>query len=377
MATGGRPDSFRGSERLLHLSQRLMDWYEEPVSDQDIVEALGATILPAFRFAQERLQGKVRKVTLESAFCHSADIAFRAAALGLPDGVIQAALLHDVVEDTSKTLAQAAVVLDEIAATFGAEVATTVSLLTNRFSIAFAAVAQKVRPDMPFAPESGRAFQAALEVLRWELPPALRERFAHEIASLARFLADEADFTYGAHIVKRDRKFTLAVALDRLVYRAYIQDLVRTAAEDGHRAPSGPAVAALVIKLLDAVDNIRTSEVSNRLSLFKLVNKSEYLADALGKHLRETPVPKEGLAACIGPLARLVELRLVDQLDVRRRAVAENFSETRFAGLVIFLAEHTERLRCKYDVPAARDERIDELEEEVRSLSLAARGRSK
>jgi hypothetical protein len=63
----------------------------------------------------------------------------------------------------------------------------------------------------------------------------------------------------------------------------------------------------------------------------------------------------------------------VDQIKLRRRAVADNFSETRFASLVTFLADEAERLTRKYKIPKNRVEATEALEQEVRRLNYERR----
>ena len=358
-------DAFRGAEARRLLSQHLMDWHEQPVGDDEVTGAFGADSLPAFRFAQARLEGRVRKVTLEPAFCHSADVALRAADLGFSGVVVQAALLHDVLEDTSKTAAELARATDDLRERFGPNVSQAAVLLTNRYQLLFKALHGKLRPDLPFDTRSARAYRAALEVLRWELPAELADRYSAELQRLGRFLEHEADVTRGAYIVKRDKKFRLSTWLERQVYRVYVGELTTEAAAQAGQCLESPAVVALVVKLFDTTDNIRTSEISNRLSLYKLMNKAESLLDAT---LAALPDAGSDAAAVwqrttIPALSRLLQLRLVDQLRARQHAIRQHFAETRFAGLVGFLTEQAARLSQKYSVPAERLVEIERLED--------------
>ncbi len=361
------PDAFRGAESRRLLSQHLMDWHEQPVADEDVVASLGEEALPAFRFAQARLEGRVRKVTLEPAFCHSADVALRAADLGYSSVAVQAALLHDVLEDTSKTVPDLARATDDLRARFAPAVTEAVELLTNRYQLLFQALHPKVRPDLPFEPRSARAYRAALDVLRWELPAETADRYAFEFERLARFLDQEADVTKGAYIVKRDKKFRLATWLERQVYRVYVDDLATRAAAQVSPAGGGPAVVALQVKIFDATDNIRTSEISNRLALYKLMNKAESLLDATLRAFGALDTQDLGAEATVPALARVLQLRLVDQLEARQRALRTHFAETRLEGLLGFLTEQAGRLAQKYGVPAERLSEIERLEDGLRS----------
>ncbi len=349
-----------------------MDWHEQPVGDAAVLDSFGPDALPAFRYAQARLEGRVRKVTLEPAFCHSADVALRAADLGFPPAVVKAALLHDVIEDTSKTVAQLAQHTDEVRADFDPVVAAAAELLTNRHQVIFKALRGKLKPKLPFDQRSAKAYRAALEVLRWELPAELAQRYAPEIDRLARFLEDEADVTTGAYIVKRDKKFRLSTWLERQVYRVYVADLAQQAAAQVEQALEAPAVVALIVKLFDTTDNIRTSEISNRLALYKLMNKVEGLLDTAAATIgaeRPADASPAWRRTQIPTLVRLLQLRLVDQVEARRRAVGQHFAETRFGGLVGFLGAQAERLAKKYAVPADRVGDIQALQDVVRAAN--------
>lgn len=395
-------DQFLGGDKLLRLSQRLMDWYEAPITDAEVADALGEALVPAFRYAQERLAGKVRKVTLEPAFCHSADVAFRAFSLGYPPMTLMVCLLHDVVEEVCRSIAEVPAVLADLSTRFPEQVVSKVALLTNRFQLIFQEVAPKLRADLPFEPRTSRAFRGALEALRYELPVEVARRFRSELDRLAVFFEGDHNWPSGAKIAARDRSFRVAKYLGRKIYRVYVDDLAKRAAAATLETGAGEPVTALVVKLLDLTDNIRTSEVSNRLSLYKLVTKAETLLDTVqtaflepltersqqrlpsGEPSLDTAAtrrpsstqaerdrPAWDLAArtTVPELHRLVRLRLVDQLESRRRAIDQHFAETRFASLVDFLAQQTARLMEKYDVPEGRILEIRALEEAIRAAN--------
>ena len=364
-------DHFLGEERALALSLRLMDWYQEPVSDEEVAEVLGEGVVAAFRYAQRLLEGKVRRVTLEPAFCHSADIAFRAQSLGYPRDVLISCLLHDILEDTCGHFSDVPEAASQLRRQFGGEIGATVLALTNRYQMIFKAAAKKVSHRLPFEPRSRNAFGAAIRLVRQEQPWRTGESFADEFNRLETFMESEADLVQGARIAMRDKKFTLATHLERQVYSLYIEELVNHAVAACANPDSADrtTVAAMAIKLLDLTDNIRTSEISNRLALFKLVAKAESVLDRLRSIFLTEVEPQCAQKTTIPTLTRLVELRLVDQIEARRDAVAQHFAETRFAGLIDFLAEHVVRLKDKYQVGDERHEEIKRLENEIRQIN--------
>lgn len=86
------------------------------------LEAAGA--LDAWRFAREQHEGQLRPVVLAPFIHHPERVAKLTAAAGGSSEMVQAALLHDVLEDTE-------VEADEIERRFGSDVATMVQALSD------------------------------------------------------------------------------------------------------------------------------------------------------------------------------------------------------------------------------------------------------
>jgi len=361
-------DRFSGADALVALSEKLMEWDAAPVTDQEIADALGPGMVEAFRYTQKKLVGRVRKVTGEPSLCHSADVAIRAVSLGYGTDVIQACLLHDVAEDTSSGFAQLPGALAEIAQRFSQELAWDVALLTNRYQLIFASAAQKVRPGIQPNRRGLDAFRAALDVLRLESSAELIESYTYEFESIAALLeGDSVDLDQAALVCERDSKHTFARFIEQPLYALYVDDIVRDA---GYRVieGGGPPVP-LVVKSVDIIDNVRTSEVSNRSSLDRLVRKAETIIDCVHTGFVDAVPQQLAIPSTISALHRSVQIRLVDQIKLRRRAVADNFSETRFASLVRFLVDEGDRLTEKYAIPRNRIEVIESLEHEVRAIN--------
>ncbi len=361
-------DRFKGNDALVRLSEKLMEWDEAPVTDDEIAVALGPGMVDAFRYTQHKLVGRVRKVTGEPSLCHSADVAIRAAALGYGTSVIKACLLHDVAEDTSSTFAQLPGALAEISERFSPELAADVTLLTNRYQLLFQSASAKVSSSIAPSQRGLDAFRAALDVVRYESDPALVTDYERVFEGVGHFLEGAVDLSDAVETCRRDRKYTFGKFLEYRLYDLYVADIVRDAV-DRVQSTGGQVPVPLVVKSVDIIDNVRTSEVSNRSNLDKLVRKAETIIDTVQAGFIEA-VPQElAIVSTVSALHRIVQIRLVDQIKLRRRAVADNFSETRFASLVRFLVAEGNRLAAQYEIPRNRTEVTESLENEVRRIN--------
>ncbi|MEO1273298.1 MAG: HD domain-containing protein [Myxococcota bacterium] len=359
-------DRFHGDDALVRLSARLMEWDEAPVTDEEIAEALGEGVIEAFRYTQKKLAGRVRKVTGEPSLCHSADVAIRAVSLGYSEDIAKACLLHDVAEDTASSFAQLPEAFGEIAERFSTVLAQDVALLTNRHQLLFQATATKVRPTIEPTRRGVDAFRAALDVVYHESSPKLCRIFNREFVEVSTFLESDIDLTEAANQHRRNRKFSFAKFIERKLYGLYIRDMSRNAVT---RVGVGMLPTPLIVKSVDITDNVRTSEISNRSTLNRLLRKAETIIDVIqSAFLDQVPVDA-ATRSTIAPLHRTVQIRFVDQIKLRRRALANNFSETRFASLIRFLVDEGNRLTGKYRIPVNRIEVVEELEAEVRRIN--------
>lgn len=365
-------DRFEGARALVRLSEKLMEWDEAPVTDAEIAAALGEGLVDVFRYTQGKLIGHVRKVTGEPSLCHSADVAIRAASLGYGEDVVKACLLHDVAEDTSSGFKQLPGALADISQVFSPTLAHDVAMLTNRYQMIFRALATKVAARVAPTQRGLDAYRAALDVLRYESDSELVEEFNYEFIGVAEFLESHIDLSEATKACRRNRKFTFAKFLEGRLYALYIHDIARDSAQRVRDTGGRPPVP-LVVKSVDIIDNVRTSEVSNRSTLDKLVRKAETIVDVVQVAFNNALPQELAIPSTVSALHRIVQIRLVDQIKLRRRAVADNFSETRFASLVRFLAGEGNRLAVKYQIPPNRVEVTDQLETEVRRINAHLR----
>ncbi|MCK6507476.1 HD domain-containing protein [Myxococcota bacterium] len=332
---------FEGAPQLGRLSARLA--VGEEVDDQDVATALGPDVLDAFRFAQARMAGKVRKTTGEPSFCHSADLALRAADLGYGQAVRVVGLLHDVVEDTSGGVQQALRLLDVVEARFGGQVAADLRVVSNRYAMLLEEACALLPAGVPLVPESVPRVQEAVGRLYESLPPEVRQTYAREFHRLYWFLHG-VDLTRGAQKARLDHGYTLKKELALLAYRPFVEELA-----DDARSRAWPLYeGALVVKGLDLVDNLRTTEVAAFAAVERMLVKAETWLDHTF-YLHDLVRQRDPAGTSFLDFYDYVKLQLVEQLAERSRALAF-LSDGRFAILVGFLMDAIARVQDKYRV---------------------------
>lgn len=341
------------------------------VSNEEITELLGAEAVPAFRHAQDVLAGQVRRTTGEPSFCHSADIAIRARALSYDSPrAIALCLLHDVAEDGAGSLEEVGYRLDELRQIFGEGIAHDVRLLTNRYAILCSDVMASGYFDHKNHGGFKETFTRQLDAYWAGLPDPVRRRFAGEVDRLWSFLG-KVDLSPSAQRMRLEHSHTPARALRTQVYRLFVEELCDDAAHRFATAPGdarGPAETTLVCKLLDMVDNLRTSPVVIWRSLDRILFKTELFLD--GSFYLHEIVHTRGLKGTFPLAYDLLKFNLVEQLGERRRAL-ENLSDTRFGLLAHHLITEVERLEPKYRVEGELAEEIQRLGDQIRAVNEA------
>lgn len=347
------------------------------VSDQQIAEILGPQIPKAFRYAHEKLHGFVRKTTGEPAFCHSADIALRARDLGYSSRIIQGSLLHDTVEDRSKTLEDVLGYLDELALYFDNEVVWDVRCSTNLYSIIIRQLERRLPSHLPFDSSSANLMRQELISYRQTLSPEIRQAFQAQFSNLIDYFLVHIDLSAGERKARIDKKFTVVSELRLQSYKLFVQDIHEDSRFRGGRQHPGFHEESLVIKALDLVDNLRTSEVANFGSLERILLKVETFLDStffLHDYIRQLPVqttsrllPNRHSTFIL--LYDYLKCHLIEQLLERSRALVF-LSDTRFGFLAEYLLREVERLRTKYKIESPPVDILGNLREQIRASNL-------
>ncbi|MBN1655502.1 MAG: HD domain-containing protein [Deltaproteobacteria bacterium] len=341
-------DHFNGRPDLSQLSARIASG--ERASDEEVATALTPTMLDPFRLVARCLAGRVRKVTGEPSLSHSVDVALRATLLGFSEEYILACLLHDIVEESSRTLEDVAVGLEAIRNRFGEEVARDVRVLTNRYSIIFENVAPRVEAALPFELESLAPVRDEIFRLQRDLPEAVQREFAEEFPFLLDYfynrLLEDVKLDCCRKRARLNYNYTFVSELTLQAYHVYIVELADDACK--RLDPQGTRFydRALVVKGMDMVDNQRTTPVTST-NIERAILKAEiwldrcyYLNDWLRCRQHRTTFEN---------LYEYVKLQTIQQL-IERKLALKHLGDTRFELLAQAVESEIVRLREKYRV---------------------------
>lgn len=360
-------DCFCGEDAVRRFSARLAVGLAEEIRDEEISEVLGAETIAAFRYAQQCLHGFVRRTTGEPTFCHSADIALRALDLGYSPRIVQVALLHDTVEDRSKTLSDVLHHLQEIENLFGQDIAQDVRRSSNAYSLILRPLEKFLPAGLAFDDSAKPALLLGVEQVRRELSPELQRSFAHEFAQLQDYFVHQVDLTEGARKARIDKKYTVLSELRLRSYRLFVED-IHSDARFREGLGQGFHEATLVVKTLDIVDNLRTSEVANFGALERILLKAETFLDCtffLHDFIRALPQVKSSFI----DLYDYLKYHLVEQLLERKRALVF-LADTRFCFLADYLMREVVRLQAKYKVHGRPLSELNRLRGTLRAHNL-------
>lgn len=354
------------------LSEKLLRTLGTPSDcEEEVTAELGAEAVPAFRYALGCFEG-LQRSSGEPAICHTADVAIRAADLGLPSRYVVTALLHDCVEDTSSTPNAYVLGLREIERRFGVELRDNVRLLTNRYSII---VNQAIRSlgsrsvPLRMGSESLTRVAAEVRVLRRSLDAKVQQELAPEYNRLAETLTD-VDLSSGIAISQVNRKYNIGTEIALHVYSLFIDDMVDDFKERNSAGAPGYYDVVTVVKFMDAVDNLRTSAATEKMKLEKILRKTQMILDKTF-HLHEY-LYQSNLENRVFSLSyEYLKYTMVEQMIERKRAL-QNLADTRFSPLSDFMVEQITGLEAKYKIEYNPPERLRELREELRSLSATA-----
>jgi len=371
----GSLDRFPGSETLATLSETLMSTWHAAIPDEDVAAGLGAECVAAFRYAAAKLHGRRRKITKEPTICHSADIGLRAADLEYPPHVRTVGLLHDLVEDLAGDVEDAHVLLEDIGGHFGATAARDVALLTNVYHLILDGLEDAIPAWLPFAPASLDRARAALDEHWKSRGPACRASFERTFARLAGFLATGLDLPLEAAEAEQLPVYSLYRAIRRRSYALYLEDMADDAVARAPSAPTRLYEPVLVVKSMDMVDNLRTSDVGAYGSLEKILGKAELLLDKTF-WLHDVVHGAQATArSTFLPVYDVVKYNLVEQLFERQRALSY-LADTRFRAVTRYLSAQIARLQDKYKVAVDRIAELSFLRREIRARNAAGCQRS-
>jgi len=368
--TDSPKDLFDGREDLRRFSDRLAAG--EPVSDEEVVSAFSPALLEPFRYAEETLAGRVRRVTGAPSISHSVDSALRATLLGFSEDHVRTCLLHDVVEDTSRRLEEIAQGLQQVRNRFGDEVARDVRILTNRYSVIFETIAPQVKPRLPFELESLEPVRAEISRMRRELPETLQREFSFEFPFLLDYFYNQLLNSVNLESCRKranlDHNYTFVSELKLQAYHVYIVELADDACTRLNPWRTLFYDRALVAKGLDVVDNQRTAPIASTDSergILKAeiwLDRCFYLIEWLDREQHNTTAFRS--------LYEYVKLQTVQQLIERKHALGQ-LEERQFEPLAKIADAQIKRLSEKYRVDGSPVSEISRLTEVIQGNNQA------
>lgn len=350
---------FQGPVTLRNLSSRLA--VGDYIKDEEITSLFNEQILAPFRYAQESLWGIPRKTTGEPAFCHSADIAIRAFDLDYPAYTLKVCLLHDVVEELSKSPGAFCRHIRKIASEFGQDMAQDVKVLTNRYTLILGSLKGRTLQNLPFEQNSLDLVRDAVARLMNSVSSSCRALFQYEFDRILNHFFHRVDLSKGAKKARFDKKYSAFEEVIMQSYMLYIEEIN----DDAYRREGSSFYETpLVVKFLDMVDNLRTSEIGNWAVIEKILLKCEMALDKsfyLHHH-----ICKEGFhETSFILLYDYLKYNLVEQLHERRRALSF-LADTRFGYLADYLDMQIGRLQEKYQVSQSLVEGIARLRNDIK-----------
>ncbi len=353
---------FTGPVTLRNLSSRLA--IGDPIGDEEITSLFNPEILSAFRFAQESLKGISRKNTGEPAFCHSFDIAIRALDLDYPVHVLNLCLLHDVVEEHSGTLGAYLRNYRRIASEFGHEIAQDVRILTNRYSIVLKMLKNRRIPPLPFEHDSLNVLRESLAVFMNRQPASHLKEFRNEFDRIMNHFFHRVDLALGEKKARFDRSYSVLDELILQSYALYMEELNDSVM--GRKSGEFYEVP-LVVKFLDIVDNLRTSEIGNWTAIEKILLKSEMALDK-SFYLHHNIFQGGFHETTFILLYDYLKYNLVEQLHERSRALSF-LADTRFGYLADYLEKQIGRLHEKYMVSQSLVKGIERMRTGIKEIN--------
>jgi hypothetical protein len=279
---------------------------------------------------------------------------------------VTACLLHDTVEDRSRTLVDAARHLDDVEGRFGAEVARDVRVLTNRYTLVIEPAGRHIPRDLPFAEASVRQLRNGLELAWSDLPAEVRARFDYEFHQAFHWFLPRVDVGAGERVARVDRGYTVLHEVLLQAYHLFIEEIADDARSRGGENVESFHDTCLTSKSLDFVDNLRTTEVASWTALERISLKTEIFLD--GTFFLHDVAYQQNVRTTFPMLYDYVKLHLIEQLAERRSALAQ-LVDTRFGYLAEYLVHQIARLQRKYKVGESRLEDLARLRLRVQGVN--------
>jgi hypothetical protein len=274
--------SDREKRDILESQKSSMYWLEYVVlnlrqspTNKEISDTYGSESIKAYRVAERTFQGTWRGCG-NPTIAHTQDTAYRLKlSVGKNKRYMQAALLHDVVEDKSKSFREIEDGLERIVTDFGEEVAEDVDALTNKYSVLAKAIEKrtKLSKDDDIMRVKGKIHETLDQIEEETKREGLYQKYGRYIQEF-RLMIRGTQKEHWSNIRDRFHMFTLYDFLKFRSYDLYLEEIKKQTLERATKSDPYYDVP-LLVKLSDSIDNIRTTNPFDKRRFDKLVVKTE------------------------------------------------------------------------------------------------------
>ncbi|MBT4716996.1 HD domain-containing protein [Candidatus Woesearchaeota archaeon] len=262
-------------------------YLKQSPTDKEVVDTYGKESIKAYRLA-EKTFANCHRGCGNPTIAHTQDTAYRLRlSIGQDQRYMQAALLHDVVEDKSKSFQDLERGLEYIVEEFGEDTARDVDMLTNTFSVLAKGIEK--RTDLEHernAMTVKRVIHDTLDRMEEETKEQGIYGKYQNYFNQFRQMIRETKAEEWTMLKQRFETFTLYDFLKFRSYDLYLEEIKRETIERAEKGDEYYAVP-LLVKLSDSIDNIRTTSPLDRRRMDKLIVKTESRIKLTGEIVEE------------------------------------------------------------------------------------------
>ncbi|PIN87161.1 hypothetical protein COV19_01055 [Candidatus Woesearchaeota archaeon CG10_big_fil_rev_8_21_14_0_10_44_13] len=359
-----------GSDKTLEriVSAQIHDW-KRP-NDSDIEVIFGREMVDVFDYVYDFFEGKKRSDCDNPSIRHMFDVArwtkrFIRKSCAKGDEIfkryMRLSFLHDVVEDTCDTIDEIDERIRDIEKRFGRQTADDVMLITNVYSMIINGIENNGTKE--------RLLQG-IEQYYSGLDEGLKGKYKHYFKGLWNIVQETGE----NELIALKKKHPLFTFKDLISLKCYGQTYIRgmiDAADDKFMEGKQDYGAAIVVKLADGIDFVRTMSPTKDYSCSKGIIKAEIKINMFEEFSKFSNKPeKDSHILLIGGMVEYLKEQLVEQVR-RRKESAVNLNDDSYEGIRGFFDEEHERLKGMYPPPGRIRRAVIGLIKSIKNMSDA------